>query len=75
MKAPKRLRLAPRVEWTKITVPRGETVIKTQFAIEQKVEFVVRQLHNVFANARVEYIRDHVNVFGSNGQKVKIAVR
>jgi len=54
-------------------VQKGITPPQTQFAIEQKVDFVVKRLNDVQCDARVEYIRQKAQIFGSNGQKVRIS--
>ena len=55
---------------TILTIPKGKTELLTQFALEQKLEFVVKRLNDAGAWCKVEYIRDRANVLASNGQRV-----
>ena len=61
-------------KWTILTIPRGQTHIQTEFALETKLEYVIKQLTDIKVNFRLEYIRDHVNVQASNGQRICIKV-
>ena len=53
-------------------VKKGLNSLQTQHAIEEKVEFVVERFRAICIDVRVEYIRQRANIFGSNGQKVRI---
>lgn len=63
-----------KVEWERLEVGKKATAIATQFALEEKVEYVVKKLEVVGAAAKVEYVGQRVNVVGSNGQRVKVRV-
>lgn len=73
MTSPKTHRSSTTRPFERLIVVKGnKTNIEIQFALEEKVNFVVNRLNKVGAWCRVEYQNSHANVFASNGQKVRV---